>query len=359
MAVIGAGGIAGFHASGVAAANGATLAATCDLDAAKAKQLAENNGAASWYTDIDELIKNEALDAAIICTNHGSHHPLVLKCAEAGIHVLVEKPLSVKLSEAEDMVRVAREANIHFGAVFQRRFQPAAERMKAAIDDGRIGPVTLLESFCYLDRDEAYYNIADWRGTWAGEGGGVLMTQAIHMLDMAYWLAGKPVEVYGRWDTLKHSDYAEIEDTVVATVEFESGALGTITACTTLHPQFGFSTVVRGRNGASVGFVEEPELSEARTNIWTLEDEPDPREPWEIAGEERPGMPKFHHVQIQEFVDAVIADRPPAVTGEQALVSLQMAKAVYLSQYRKAPVKLPLTSADIEELESKAERRQP
>jgi len=356
IAIVGAGGIANMHAGGVTNATGAELIAVCDLDESKARELAEKYRIPRWYTDFDALLKSETLDGVVICSSHASHYPLVLRCAEAKLHVLVEKPLSSKLSEAERMVQVARDAGIKLGAVFQRRFQPAAQRLRAAIESGRNGKVTLIECLNYLERDKAYFDLAEWRGTWAMEGGGALMTQAIHMLDMVHWLAGNPVEVYGRWDTSKHRSYSEVEDTVVATIAFESGTLGTLTACTTLKKPHGFSVIARCLNGASLGYLEDPELSEAKTHLWTSADGPDPREPWELTDETRPGMPRFHHIQIQDFVDALQHDREPAVTGKDALVSLHMAKAVYLSDYRRAPVKLPLTADDIAELEANAER---
>jgi predicted dehydrogenase len=351
MAVAGAGGIGERHAEAITQLDPAELVAVCDIDAGRASALAARFGAERHGTDLSALLADGGIDAVTICSDHGSHGLLLDKCAAAGVHCIVEKPLSIRLSEATRMVETAQRAGITFGAIFQRRFFPAAQRMKAAIEAGRIGPVTSAECIAHLGRDKAYFDRADWRGTWWGEGGGALMNQAIHMVDMLQWMVGDPVEIYGRWATLKHRDYATVEDTTVATVEFASGALATIQAITTLDPAYGFRLTVHGLNGATLGLREWPELTEAINDLWTLTDEPDPREPWEFAGEERPGFPGFHRLQLQDFAQAILAGREPAVTGAEGLKALHIIKGIYLSHHRRLPVRLPLTADDIAEVE--------
>jgi predicted dehydrogenase len=351
VAVVGAGGIGKHHAEAIAGLNGATLTAICDIDPTRARALAEATGAPRHGADLSTMLTEGGIDAVSICTDHGSHRRLVDVCAKAGVHCIVEKPLSIRLSDAIRMVETAKVAGITMGAIFQRRFVPAAQRMKAAIVAGRIGAVTAAECIAHLGRDQAYFDQADWRGTWAGEGGGALMNQAIHMVDMLQWMVGDPVEIYGRWATLKHGAYANVEDTTVATVAFANGALASIQALTTLDPPYGFRLVVHGLSGATLGLREWPELTQAVTDPWTLEDQPDPREPWELTGETRPGFPMFHKVQLQDFVDAIRAGREPAVTGAEGVKALQMIKGIYLSQHRRMPVRLPLSDDDIAEVE--------
>lgn len=353
IAVAGAGGIGQRHAQAITELHGGELAAVCDIDPARARELADRHGVRRVGTDLAQLLAEGDIDAVTICTDHGSHGRLVDVCAAAGVHCIVEKPLSIRLSEAMRMVETARVAGITFGAIFQRRFFPAAQRMKAAIEAGRIGRITAAECIAHLGRDRAYFARADWRGTWEGEGGGALMNQAIHMVDMLQWMAGDDaVEIYGRWATLRHGDYINVEDTTVATVEFANGALATIQAITTLDPPYGFRLAVHGTSGDTLGLREEPELTQAVTDLWTLKDEPDPREPWELAGEARPGFPLFHRLQLQDFADAIRDGREPAVTGAEGCKALHMIKGIYLSQHRRAPVRLPLTADDIAEVET-------
>jgi UDP-N-acetyl-2-amino-2-deoxyglucuronate dehydrogenase len=351
MAVAGAGGIGKHHAEAIASLRGAALTAICDLDAGRARALAQATGAPRHGIDLTKMLAEGGIDAVSICSDHGSHGRLVEICAGARVHCIVEKPLSIRLSEAIRMVETAGAAGITMGAIFQRRFFPAAQRMKAAIVAGRIGPVTAAECLAHLGRDKAYFDQADWRGTWTGEGGGALMNQAIHMVDMLQWMVGEPKEIYGRWATLKHGDYANVEDTTAAVVTFASGAIATIQALTTLDPPYGFRLTVHGLNGATLGLREWPELTEAITDLWTLTDEPDPREAWEFGDERRPGFPMFHRLQLQDFVDAIHEGREPAVTGAEGLKALHLIKGIYLSQLRRHPVRLPLTVEDIAEVE--------
>jgi predicted dehydrogenase len=350
FAVAGAGGIGARHAQAIMDIDAAELVAVCDIDAARAADLASAHGVARHGTDLASMLAKGGIDAVTICTDHGSHGRLLEACAAARVHCIVEKPLSIRLSEATRMVGVADKAGITFGAIFQRRFFPAAQRMKRAIEEGRIGRITSAECIAHLGRDKAYFDRADWRGTWWGEGGGALMNQAIHMVDMLQWMCGDAVEIYGRWGTLVHGAYATVEDTVVATCEFASGALTSIQALTTLNPAYGFRLAVHGSNGATLGLREQPELTEATTDLWTLE--PDPREPWEHAGEQRPGFPRFHALQLEDFALALRDGRPPAVTGAEGLKAMHIIKGIYLANRRRRPVRLPLTPDDIAEVET-------
>src|SRR4051812_693131 len=300
VAVAGAGGIGKHHAEAIASLTGARLAAICDIDADKARALADATGAPRHGADLAEMLAEGGIDAVSICTDHGSHGKLVRTCAKAGVHCIVEKPLSIRLSDAIGMVEAVQSAGVTMGAIFQRRFFPAAQRMKAAIVAGRIGPVTSAECIAHLGRDQAYFDQADWRGTWAGEGGGALMNQAIHMVDMLQWMVGDAVEIYGRWATLKHGAYANVEDTTVAVATFANGAIASIQALTTLEPPYGFRLTVHGLSGATLGLREWPELTQAVTDLWTPTDQPDPREAWETTGESRAGFPAFHRAQLQD-----------------------------------------------------------
>ncbi len=238
------------------------------------------------------------------------------------------------------MVAAADAAGIVFSAFFQRRFFPAALRMKRAIDDGRLGTLTTAEVVAHMSRDRAYFDRDDWRGTWEGEGGGALMNQAIHLVDLLLWFMGRPVEVYGRWATLHHGDYIDVEDTAVATIEFENGALATIQASTGIDPEFGFRVAVHGTSGDTVSLLENPELTQAITDVWTFAGEEEQRLAWEREESGHFGFPEFHRVQLADFVDAVLDGRPPLVSGAEGVTPVEVIQAIYESQRTRRPVAL-------------------
>jgi len=346
MGLIGCGSIGRRHAEACATLPEVSLVAVCDVTEDRAAGVAKEHGIAGVYVDADTMMDAEDLEAVLICTPHKAHAAPALSAAERGVHMLVEKPISTSLAEADAMVTAADAAGVYLGAVFQRRFAPAAQRLRQAIDDGRLGSLTSAECVAQLGRSRDYFGRDSWRGTWAGEGGGALMNQAIHMVDMLLWAMGPATEVYGRWATLKHGSYIDVEDTAVATVSFESGALATVQAITTLDPPFGFRLGVHGSSGATVGLKEWPELSQAITDVWTFDGEEELRAGWERAEGGRSGFPQFHRLQIQEFARALQEGREPLITGVAGRAALEVVKAIYLSEERRVPIRLPMCQGD-------------
>jgi UDP-N-acetyl-2-amino-2-deoxyglucuronate dehydrogenase len=278
----------------------------------------------------------------LVCTPHPAHAPVVVAAAEAGVHVLCEKPIAASLADADRMVEAADKAGITFGGIFQRRFWPASQRIRKAIDTGRIGTPTLGECATRLWRSADYYASDPWRGKWATEGGGVLMNQAVHAIDKFQWFMGPAVEVVGRYATLRHGDYIDVEDTAVATVVFQSGALGVIHAASTVNPGFGFRVAVQGDTGATVSVWENPEGVQGINDVWTVPGEESFRAVWEWEEKGKPGFPLFHVLQIQDFLRAILDQRPPAVTGAEAVKSLEIILAIYESSRTGQPVRLPM-----------------
>ena len=342
--LIGCGNIAKAHAAALATLPESDFVACCDTDEARARALAERHGVPQVFTDVRAMLGSGRVEAVCVCTPHPSHAPLVVAAAEAGVHVLCEKPITIELGEADRMIAAASRAGIRFGVIFQRRFWPAAQRLHTAVASGALGTPTLGECAVRLWRSREYFGADPWRGKWATEGGGVLMNQAVHAIDLFQWFmspAGPPVEVFGRYATLKHGDYIDVEDTAVATVSFASGALGTIQAATTVNPNLGFRIAVYGDTGATASVWEHPEGREGVVDLWTVPGEEIFRAVWE-DDEERPGFPAFHALQIQEFLQAVVEDREPAVTGAEARKSLEIIQAIYQSSRTGLPVRLPL-----------------
>src|SRR5262249_28666861 len=161
--------------------------AVCDVDEARARQTATRWKIDRAFGSVEELLAS-GVDIVSVCTPHPTHEAVVLAAAAAGAHVLCEKPIAIDLDSAERMIAACEKAGVTLGGLFQRRFWPAAQRLRAAIDDGLLGRPVLGHTSVVLHRDPSYYSAAAWRGTWATDGGGVLMTQAIHNIDLLQWL---------------------------------------------------------------------------------------------------------------------------------------------------------------------------
>jgi predicted dehydrogenase len=336
--LIGCGKIGPAHAAALASLPESEFIAVCDADAARASTMAKDYDVPRACTSLSDLLSS-GIEALMVCTPHPSHEEIVVRAAEAGVHVLCEKPIAVRLDEADRMIEAADRAGIAFGVIFQRRFWPAAQRLRQAIDEGRIGSPILGLSQSYLWRPESYYTADAWRGKWDTEGGGVLMNQAVHLIDLLQWFMGPVTEVYGKYATLVHGDYIDVEDTVAATLSFAGGGMGSIQATTALQPDFGFRVAIHGSNGATLSIQEIPEGNQGFNDIWTLDASGAERARWEAAERHSPGFPGFHALQIQDFLQAILEDRPPAVTGTEARKSLAIILAIYESSRTGVPVR--------------------
>jgi predicted dehydrogenase len=251
----------------------------------------------------------------------------------------------VDLAEADRMVEATAQAGVAFGVLFQRRFWPAAARIRQAIDEGRLGTPIAGGVVARFRRDALYY-AEPWRGRWETEGGGVLMTQAIHHIDLLQWFMGPARRVTGRCATLAHHDFIEVEDTAGAVIEFASGAIATIQAATTFSPGLGAQVWVTDARGRTASVMEFPE-GVGFTDLWTLPGEEAyaqvylPEAPFDIPLEQiHHHLVPYHAMQIADFIDAVRAGREPAVTGREAVKSLEIVQAVYASSRAGQPIAL-------------------
>ncbi len=342
VGLIGCGKIAKTHAAALASLAEADFVACCDAEADRATALAAEHGVPQVFSDVGALLRSGAVEAVCVCTPHPSHGAIVVAAAEAGVHVLCEKPLTISLDEANRMVEAAERAGITFGGIFQRRFWPAAQRIRAAIDGGKLGTVTLGECAVRIWRPESYFAQDAWRGQWATEGGGVLMNQAVHAIDLLQWYMGPIKEVFGRYNTFMHGAYIDVEDTAVATLVGVNGALATIQAASTYTPTFGFRVAVHGTSGATASVWEMPEGREGVNDVWNIPGEEAHQHDWQAAAAPGPGFPGFHVLQIQDFLQAVRDGRPPAVSGAEAKKALEIILAIYESSRSGRVVTLPM-----------------
>jgi predicted dehydrogenase len=330
FAIIGCGVISHTHAEAIASVEGAHLAMTCSRTSVKARQLAEQCGAA-WCTDFREAAACPDVDAVSICTPSGLHAEPALAAFEAGKHVLVEKPMEITLEKADQMIVAAERANRRLGVIFQNRFNPAAQYLKAAVDAGKLGRLTLGEASLKWYRSPDYFRSAGWRGTWALDGGGALMNQGIHFVDLLLWLMGPVQFVIAYADTLLHS--IEVEDTLVASLRFQSGALGVIEATTTAFPHLSDRLEIVGTQGSAL--IESGQLrfkyfaDQDGTDVGLYGLKPDRglRAAKDISLTGEGG----HMAQIADFVSAIRENRPLVVDGREGRRSLALITAIYES----------------------------
>ena len=346
--IIGCGNVAANHAAAYRDLPGVDLVVCSDVDPERAARLAGQHGADP--TDAEGLF-DRGLDLVSVCTPHPMHEEAVTAAAARGVHVLCEKPIATDLAAAARMVNACEAAGVAFGVLFQRRFWPAAQRIRAAVDDGTLGNPVLGHASVLLHRDSSYYTANPWRGKWATDGGGVLMTQAVHNIDLLQWFMGEAVEVAAVRATFKHGTAIEVEDTAVATLRFASGGIATLAASTALSPGLGTRVWVCGTTGASAGLAEYPEGEEARLDVWAVPGAEAAESPFGTgmtADRElnriNDGLAPFHHLQIADFAEAVREGREPAITGREATKSLAILTALYASagSGRPEPVRAPL-----------------
>lgn len=344
VGIVGCGRIARNHVSALRAVPDVEVAAVADVDRDRARTFAARHGVRNAYAEVDEMLA-AGLDAVTICTPHGAHEAGVLAAARHGVHVLCEKPIALRVGQAERMVAATAAAGVRFGVLFQRRFWPAARRIRAAIDEGRMGPPIVGGVLARINRDAAYY-AEPWRGRRATEGGGVLMTQVVHHVDLLQWFMGPARRVTGRCDTFVHSGLIEVEDTAAAIVEFVGGGIATIQAGTTFRPGLGIQVWVSDADGRTEGLSEFPE-GVAFTDVSTvgtarvlavgpatgsMSDLP--------LSQIHDHLAPYHAMQVADFIAAVRDGREPAVTGVDAIRSLDIVEAIYRSSREGVGVEL-------------------
>jgi UDP-N-acetyl-2-amino-2-deoxyglucuronate dehydrogenase len=337
--VIGAGVIAPLHLEAIAALDDVELVGISALDQERAAARAQEAGCPA-FVDHRDLLALEP-DVVVICTPHPSHPGLAIEALEAGAHVLVEKPLAVEVREADAMIDSADRAGRLLGVCFQQRFRPVISAARELVASGRIGELVRVSIVDPLYRPNSYYRTAGWRGTWEGEGGGVLMNQAPHTLDLLCHLAGPPSTVWGV--SRRRSQPMEAEDTAIALLEYGNGALGTVAVSTT-EPGVQRIELVgdRGRIeivGETLAFERfEPPLQEHLSTCTEMFEQP-------TLMSESVALPagRGDHLDVhRDFAAAIREGGPPRVSARDALWSLELANAIVLSTHTGHAVPLPV-----------------
>jgi predicted dehydrogenase len=353
-ALVGCGKVGQIHAQALATLPESHFVAACDDQPERARAFAERFGARD-YDNVVAMLQGAVPEAVFVCTPHPLHAAPAVLAAEAGAHVLVEKPLAARLADCDLMIAAARRAGVKLGVVSQRRWYEPIVRIKAALDAGKIGAPVLGVASMFSWRDEAYYRSDPWRGRWDTEGGGVLVNQAPHLLDLLQWFMGEIDDVSGAWANLNHP-YVEVEDTAIATIRFKSGGLGSVVASLSQNPGLFTKLHVHGSLGGSVG-VETDHGATFVAGMTSIA-EPPYNDLWNVPGEEHLAesfreedrarfaavdpTTHYHALQIAEFLRDVREGRDPAVTGDDGRTVVAMFTALYRSQREGRPVKFPV-----------------
>lgn len=345
FAVVGAGVIGKVHAKALSELpDVAELVAVVDADADRASALAATYGVVAT-TDLAAVVARDDVDAVCICTPSGLHADGAVAALEAGKHVVVEKPLDVSLEAADRVIDAEKRSGKTVAVISQHRFDRSTEKLLTAVREGHLGTITSAIASHAWWRGQSYYDSGDWRGTWALDGGGAIMNQTVHTINLLVTAVGTPVEVFAYTACLAH-ERIEVEDTAVAVVKFASGALGIIHGTTAAYPGLDASLRVLGSKGSAVisddelvffheNVADAPEIERSEMtsggNQVTADDK---LEPGELA------LGRAHRRQLADFVEAVTDGRPPRVGTADARTSLAVILAMYESAATGRPVAL-------------------
>lgn len=341
FAIVGCGVIAPTHAEAIKNVDMAELVACCDIVPEKAKDFASKNGNIPWYTDYEEMLdKQEDIQAVCVCTPSGLHAPVAIAAAQAGKHILCEKPLDITLKAIDEMIEVAEEHNVKLAGVFQNRTRPSSHKVREAVRTGKLGKLVLGDCYQKYYRSHEYYASGAWRATWELDGGGALMNQGVHGIDLLLWIMGNAKRVNAQCRTLVRNIY--VEDTAVAIVEFENRALGTIEGTTSVTPGYGMRLEISGDNGTI-------KWENGKIVAWEIPGEEDQAEAESggrgTAADPTAGLTATGHTRhVEDLCQAIIEDREPEIPGREARKAVELIKAIYLSSRLGGDtVELPLS----------------
>ena len=302
IGIVGAGNISGTHARAARGIPGVTVAAVYGENRERVARLAAEHGAAAYHA-FDQFL-NHPLDLVAIGSPSGLHAAHGIAAAQRGLHVLVEKPLDITVERADALIAAADRAGVRLGVFFQDRLRPDVLRLKQQLDAGDLGAPVMMSGRVKWYRPREYYANSRWRGTWALDGGGALMNQGIHTVDLVQWLFGPVARVQASVATRLHD--IEVEDTAAAVLEFTSGAIGVIEAATSIHPGYARRLEVTGTRGTVV--VEDANPSTSSPVVADA---------------------SSHQRVLEDFIRAIQTGGSPACDGREARKSVDLVTAIY------------------------------
>ena len=340
--IIGTGMISKFHARAIGDVRGAKLVACFNRTPDKADKFAEEFGCQAYHS-LEAMLADDKVDAVAITTASGAHMEPAIAAAKAGKHVIIEKPLEVTLKRCDQIINACEKHGVKLSTVFQSRFHDSSLKLKQAVDTGRFGTLTLGDAYVKWWRSQEYYDSGAWRGTWKLDGGGALMNQAIHTVDLLMWLMGPVAKVQAFTATLAHKRI-EVEDVATATLTFANGALGVIEASTGVYPGYLKRIELHGTRGSAV--LEEEDIKswefadKARGDDAILDAMKNKKSSGGGAADPAAIGHHGHAKQFQDFVKGIKNDTTPAIDGAEARKSVEIILAIYKSAKTGRAVKL-------------------
>lgn len=342
--IVGCGMIANFHAKAIADIDNAELVACTSSRMASAEKFAAAQGCKAYAT-LEEMLADPKLDVITVCTPSGAHMEPAIAAAKAGKHVIIEKPLEITLARCDAIIEACNEAGVVCATIFPSRFHKSSQILRKAVAEDKFGQLALANAYVKWYRTQEYYDSGAWRGTWSLDGGGALMNQAIHSVDLLSWLMGDVTSITAHTATLAH-ERIEVEDVAVATLRFANGALGTLEASTAAFPGYLKKIELYGSKGSAV-------LEEEDIKVWdfaepTSDDQAMLRE---MAGKTETGGGAAdpaaigHHGHTELFRDAIRAieqGTTPMVDGPGGRRSVEIILAVYQAAETGQAILLPL-----------------
>ncbi len=323
VALIGCGRVAEVHAKALCALPQTNLAAVVDVKPERAERFGKvYNNRARVLTDYHEALADPEIDAVEICTPHYLHPEIAINAVRAGKHVLTEKPMAISVAAADEMIAEAKKAQVKLGVIFQNRYNDASVAVKDAIEDGRLGKLLGSRLFLTWNRSDDYYRGSDWKGTWDKEGGGVLIDQAIHTMDLMQWFMGDIDQIEAKYYTRAH-DYISVDDVAEGTLKFANGAVGFIYANCAYPYDAPIFLEVYGQKGLAQihGDVATITVGNETTTVVQTADKDVGKRYWGFS----------HQRQISCFYQDLLAGKEPFLNGEAGKTAMAMVLAMYHS----------------------------
>ncbi|MEW6550153.1 MAG: Gfo/Idh/MocA family oxidoreductase [Spirochaetota bacterium] len=340
--IVGTGLIAEFHAAALAEIKGAKIVACLDKIPERAVRYAEKYGCTA-YTDLGAFLAHPGLEVVNICTPSGLHMDAAVPAAQAGKHLIIEKPLETTGARCRAINEAAAKAGVVLSGIFPSRFHGAAQNLKAAVDAGRFGKLTMGSAYVKWWRDQDYYSKGGWKGTKALDGGGALINQSIHAIDLLLWFMGEAEEVTAYTGTIGHTGI-EVEDNAAAAVRFANGAFGIIQGSTSIWPGFLKKIEVSGLEGSVV--LEEENLAFWKFKAETAKDD-EIRKAFASATSSGGGASDpaaighhGHRLQFENVIKAIESGTKPLVDGPEATRAVDVIEAIYRSAETGKPAKV-------------------
>jgi UDP-N-acetyl-2-amino-2-deoxyglucuronate dehydrogenase len=337
--IVGCGAIGPIHADAIAMTERARLVAVCDVVPERADEVASAHRAKAYY-DYPEMLRDQDIEIVCVCTPSGMHSAMGIEAAKARKHVLTEKPIDITLKATDALIAACRAQEVKLGVIFQHRYDEGAIEIKKAIETARFGKLLLCDAYVKWYRMQSYYDDVPWHGTVDMDGGGAIINQSIHFVDLLRWLAGDVAAVQAKTATVAHK--MEGEDLGVAILEYANGAMGVIEGSTAIYPGLSEKVEIHGQKGTAV-------LEGAQVTSWQIQGEQERKtgpleEPTWKSGAADPKNVAIagHAAQIAEMIASIENDREPAVTGEEGRAALEIVLAIYESSKTGARVSLPL-----------------